>query len=324
MRYRLEDPIFTRLFESVERMPFESGSLLISSASVEERSQYPAGWDAGSAGVTVMEVVGKDASTIAVEIGGTRIEAGLRSERAILDLLTRKEVATYYLNITGLPHHVWGPLLRGLRTLRMQCFVLYVEPGDYRRSPAPTESTIFDLSERIKGISPIPGFASLAARDDDDALFVPLLGFEGARLAFLLEAVQPKAANIWPVVGVPGFRAEYPFYAFLGNGMPLKDSRAWSNVCFARANCPFSLYQVLIGIAAHNPDRRIKIAPIGTKPHALGAVLYCLDYPITTELVYDHPVRKPERTRGASRVCLYDLGLLPPVRRQRREALSAT
>lgn len=323
MRRRLDEPIFTQLFAGVEQVPFEADGLLITGASVEERSHYPESWDASAAGLTVMEVVAETPSTMSVEVEGQRIEVGLRSEKAMLELLAIKAATARYLDITGLPHHVWAPILRGLRTLGAQCLAMYVEPLDYRRSVAPTETTIFDLSESIRGIAPIPGFASLARPEDDDAVFVSLLGFEGARFAHVLEVAQPKATNVWPVVGVPGFRAEYPFYTFLGNGMPLRENRSWTNAFYARANCPFSLYQVLGEIAGNNPGRRMKIAPIGTKPHALGAVLYCLDYPDMTELVYDHPIRKPARTAGASRVCLYDLGLLPPVRRRLRDSGTA-
>lgn len=320
MLTRLEKPVFTRLFERLEQVPFVPKSMLIRGDSAEDRSQYPIGWDAASRGLAVLDIVEEDPSTIVVDIEGDRLEAQLRSERAIIDLLTASPVDMHYLDITGLPHHVWAPILRGLRTLGTPCSVLYAEPKDYRRSLTPTQATIFDLSERIRGIAPIPGFATLASTEDDDALFVPLLGFEGARLAFVLEAVQPKNDRICPIVGAPGFRAEYPFYTYLGNSVPLKESGAWSNVRFARADCPFSLYQVLNEVSDRWPGRKLGIAPIGTKPHALGAVLYCLDYPDTTELVYDHPVRKAARTAGTWRICLYDLGLLPPVRRPTRVA----
>ena len=49
---------------------------------------------------------------------------------------------------------------------------------------------------------------------------------------------------------------------------------------------------------------------IGTKPHAVGAVLFYLDSPSDVELVYDHPVRKADRTMGTSRVCVYNISLL--------------
>ena len=45
--------------------------------------------------------------------------------------------------------------------------------------------------------------------------------------------------------------------------------------------------------------------------------LYYLDHSATTEIVYDHPIRKVGRTVGVSRTFLYDLSLLPSVRPER-------
>jgi hypothetical protein len=59
-----------------------------------------------------------------------------------------------------------------------------------------------------------------------------------------------------------------------------------------------------------NPVDLLKIAPIGTKPHALGAVLFCLSRPDSVELVYDHPIRKANRTIGASRLLVYTISSL--------------
>ena len=218
-----------------------------------------------------------------------------------------------YLDVTGLEHHVWSPLLRGMYVGTTQSYCVYAEPGDYRFSEQPTEARIFDLSEEIGGIRPLPGFVSLST-EGDDFLFVPLLGFEGARLTYMIEQAQPNQRRICPVVGVPGFRPEYPFYSYIGNGLPLRQTRAWQNVRFAPANCPFSLYLMLDRVAQENSRRFMKVAPIGTKPHAVGAVLYYLRRPSETEILYDHPVRREHRTFGTSRICLYDvtsfLGLL--------------
>ena len=189
--------------------------------------------------------------------------------------------------------------------------VVYVEPGAYRFSLTPTEGEIFDLSERIIGISPLPGFASLTDPSEDDFCFVPLLGFEGARLAYILENVQPPGGKIFPVIGVPGFEPEYPFYTYHGNRLPLSETRAWRNVRFAKANCPFSLFYTLQQIAREYPRDTLKIAPIGTKPHALGAVLYTLASSTPVELVYDHPIRKAMRTSGTARLLLFHVSVLP-------------
>ena len=49
---------------------------------------------------------------------------------------------------------------------------------------------------------------------------------------------------------------------------------------------------MLSQISRRIPTGFLKIAPIGTKPHALGAILYYLDFSSATEIIYDHPIRR--------------------------------
>lgn len=185
---------------------------------------------------------------------------------------------------------------------------VYVEPANYRFNIAPKEGEIFDLSERINGISPLPGFVSLREPSDETSVcFVPLLGFEGTRFAYLIEQVQPPGDRIMPVVGVPGFLPEYPFFTYQGNQLPLMRTHAWRNIRFAIANCPFSLYYTLNDIMSEYPNNFLKVAPIGTKPHALGAVLFGIANQPLVELVYDHPIRKAKRTEGSLRLFVYHI-----------------
>jgi len=208
------------------------------------------------------------------------------------------------LDITGLSHHVWAPLLRAALSAGRRVECVYVEPGSYTRTAVPTDSDIFDLSERIDGIAPIPGFASLSSATES-AVLVTLLGFEGARFQYVIEQVEPRPGKVVPVIGAPGFRLEYPLTTFLANRAGLLETRAWEQVEYSRANCPFSVFWTLEDIAARWPAAAIQIAPIGTKPHALGAVLYYLSSRRRVELIYDHPIRKPNRTSGSSRVLVY-------------------
>jgi hypothetical protein len=136
---------------------------------------------------------------------------------------------------------------------------------------------------------------------------VPFLGFEGTRFAFVAEQVDPAAGRIIPVVGVPGFRIEYPFHTFTGNARKLLETKAWRRARYARANCPFSAFYVLQEILEQNSGDHLKVAPIGTKPHALGAVLMACVAPGHVELVYDHPKRKVRRTSGMRRCFVYSL-----------------
>ena len=310
---RIDEPVFSSVLSDVSKLRPEAGSLYITGVSVEDRSDHTADWEAGCQNVTFARLTNEGDLAITFSTELERYFVRLRSRNSIAAMLAGNGYTAIYLDITGLSHRVWAPLLRGIRSRRERTYCVYVEPGDYRFSRAPTEASIFDLSETIGDVAPLPGFASFRSTVENDALFVPILGFEGPRFAFMLEEVQPKRENVFPIIGVPGFRPEYPFYTYVGNRDKLWETRSWPNVRYAAANCPFSLYHALGELADTFPDRRMIIAPIGTKPHAVGAILYHLDHPEVTEVLYDHPVRKERRTFGASRVCVYDFSLLPRI-----------
>jgi hypothetical protein len=277
--------------------------------SPEARSAHSDEWEGRASAVTFLRLAADDRAKPIFADGSSNYEVVLRNQRALRDFWKPFRGRVVYIDITGLGHHVWAPFLRAALDEIDDVRMVYVEPTDYTQSAAPTEGEIFDLSEQIQGIAPIPGFASLAVGDDDDFDLVVLLGFEGTRLAYLLENVQPDAGRIVPVVGAPGFRPEYPFYAYHGNKSPLRDSRAWVHVHYATANCPFQAFQTLDLIAARARGH-IKVAPIGTKPHAIGAVLFAITAGASVELVYDHPIRGPKRTVGSSRALVYHVSPL--------------
>jgi len=304
-----ESPLFTDVYADTDKFCPEPHSAYIFRRSVEARSLHLDKWIRDRADVLLVDIIQEERASIAVSIGGTKREVGLRSDTQLSQLCQDIKRPTVYLDITGLRHHAWAALLRATMHSHLRTVVVYVEPGDYRPSIAPTEGEIYDLSERIEGVSPLPGFARLG-NTGERACFVPLLGFEGARLAYLLEQVEPPGNKIVPVIGVPGFRPEYPFSTYLGNRRPLLATKAWQNVQFAPANCPFSLFYRLQEIEARYRDHVLKIAPIGTKPHAIGAVLYAVIRPTAVELVYDHPIRKARRTEGTARLLAYHVWCL--------------
>jgi hypothetical protein len=304
-------PVLTEIYSSIDRFIPQVGSAYIFGTSVEERSAHSEEWDARAAEVDFIRITQQEPNSFTVERSGANEQVGLRSSEQLKQLIDSLGDKRIYLDITGLSHHVWAPLLRTSLAAGKELSAVYVEPSDYRFSNTPTEGEIFDLSERILGISPIPGFASLSDPDNDRVCFIPLLGFEGTRFAYLLEQVQPPGDKIFPIIGVPGFRPQYPFFTYHGNSFPLLQSQAWKNVRFATANCPFSLFYALEDLAKDYPQDLLKIAPIGTKPHALGAILYSLARPQNVEIVYDHPIRKATRTEGTSRLLVYRVSTLP-------------
>ena len=235
---RVDEPTFTSILSDVSELRPVPGSLYITGVSVETRSEHTAAWEADCQDVTLARVTDLSSSTVTFLVEAEQLEVQLRSRTSIADFLEAKRSSAIYLDITGLSHRVWAPLLRCIRSRREPALCVYVEPGDYQFSQAPTEATIFDLSERIEGIEPLPGFVSFSATNDDAPLFVPLLGFEGARFAFMLEAVQPKREDIFPVIGVPGFRPEYPFHTYAGNRIQLWDTKSWGERTICSSELP--------------------------------------------------------------------------------------
>jgi hypothetical protein len=256
--------------------------------------------------VVLAEVVDHTRASLTIAIAGAVHTVQLRSQDALRQLL-RLLPNEIYLDITGLAHHVWAPILRAAIVEKSCLWAVYVEPGEYTRTTTPTEGTIYDLSESTSGIEPLPGFATLRDVDAEHYAFVPLLGFEGTRLIHVSEHVQAPGDATVPVVGVPGFRPEYPFVSFKGNRKPLLDGGYWVNVRYATANCPFDLFFALRGVMREFQRSYLRVAPIGTKPHGLGAVLFALSAEDRVELIYDHPIRKAGRTTGSARLCLYDI-----------------
>ena len=230
----------------------------------------------------------------------------LRNQTTLLELVSHLDALTIYLDITGLPHHVWMPLVKVCIEAGVVTNCIYVEPKSYSDNPMPKPGEFFDLSERIQGFSPIPTFARITARRPEETMLVPLLGFEGIRFRHLIERIEPNERDIAPVVGVPGFELEYPFHTFEGNASVLSTTRSWQRVSFVDASCPFSLYSHLLTVQKSVNGRRLQIATIGTKPHALGALMYAMKNQ-DVELLYDHPIRRLDRTKGMAKCHLYQV-----------------
>jgi hypothetical protein len=226
-----------------------------------------------------------------------------REQDRLWDFLNSELV---YLDITGLPHHIWAPLVLSAVRKGQKIQSMYVEPAEYKRGK--NADDIYDLSESILGFKALPGFAPLQPTSDEVS-YVPILGFEGKRFQYATKEVDPPPYKTYPVIGLPGFRPEYPFETYVANEIPLnEDDGNIVNIMFADASCPFCLFYVLEEIASQNAEDILKIALLGTKPHALGAVLYAIhNGPSKVQIVYDYPKRKAGRTSGVGSIHLYHI-----------------
>jgi hypothetical protein len=297
-------PDFSSILETPTDSSTFSDGIYVAGKSEEDRES----WLRRTPSLSVVDVVKQEDTSFAwTRSGSIHEDCWLRSLNQLKGFWDQQKASKIYLDITSLGHHVWAPLLRTAIGMHLDVIVLYAEPNDYRKNITPTEGQIFDLSLSIQGIAPIPGFASLADEFENRECFIPLLGFEGNRLAHMVEHVQPERGKMIPVIGVPGFRAEYVFHAFHGNRVALSETQSWKQVRFAPANSPFALCYLLETVADEHPSDLLKIAPIGTKPHALGAFLFAIRARRQVEFIYDFPIRRPKRTSGVSRVFAYDV-----------------
>lgn len=304
----IDRPLLTEQFSQVEDFVPEKGAVYIygEGEGFEERNDHLAKWRAKTSDVSFVRVVKQEEMSVSYEAGTDVRQAPLRG-RALGKLWSQTTTGPLYIDLTGLQHHVWAPILRAAIEAGRDVRVVYVEPLDYSFSSAPTEGDIFALSVKSKGVAPLPGFARFVDFSTD-VCFVPCLGFEGNRFGLLLEHVQAPRNRILPIIGVPGFRQEYPFHTYHGNRTMLMDTGGWKRARYVPADCPFRLFYCLEEVAEEYSTSLLKIAPIGTKPHALGGVLFAISQPSRVELVYDHPIRKSDRTAGSARLHVYHVG----------------
>jgi hypothetical protein len=297
-------PLYTDEFTDPALFLPEPYSSYIFGVTPEKRSEFALQLQARANEVEFVEL--READHFVVETGSSEpLRIPLRRKAVVAEFLASIKGSPVYLDITGLSHSTWAPLVRVCLEMGRDLRVVYLEPRTYTRNEAPRPGEVFDLSEKIDGIEPIPLFAKLDDSPDEKICFVPLLGFEGARFAHMLEEVQPPQRKTFPVIGVPGFQPQYPFDAMLGNAGALERSGADRQIRFAKSNCPFSLYYLLEEIAGANQADQIKLGLTGTKPHALGAILFAIANPQSTEIVYDHAKRKTGRTTGMSQCLIF-------------------
>lgn len=183
----------------------------------------------------------------------------------------------------------------------------YIEPGKY---PPLNEANnefgrhTFNLSSHSLGYKSLPGFT---VTSNSKSHLIALLGFERVRLGQLLENDEGAfIGSLTPVFGVPGFKPSYDKHSAFQNIESILAKGEKPE--FSSANNPFETYSKLEYLRSCYPDTVINIAPIGTKPMAIGACLFALkNIGKKVGVMYDHPVKKKGRTEGISRIHLFSV-----------------
>lgn len=220
---------------------------------------------------------------------------GVRGKRVLID-------------ITGIKHPAFFYLLSLLleREKPKKIFAGYTEPERYVPHGSTEIEERFQLFEGYLGIRALPGFTRVPD-DIRNKLLVVFLGFEGSRLQHVHDEIEPGNGNTIAVVGFPAFRPGWQNLTIAANQSALQSTKSHLYMLSAIAYSPFDAYGLLSKLQSDRPTQRLVIAPIGTRPHALGAVLYAIKNP-SSYLLYDFPIEvQQHRTERVGKCHVFHL-----------------
>jgi|GEM_PF-2167996 len=173
-------------------------------------------------------------------------------------------------------------------------FLIYTEPSKYNKTKALITSSERELfTKGRRDTMDIPGYSGLKNISKDKVLAI-LLGFEGERARDVVDDINPEV--VIPINGFPAYKPEIKDLSIISNEELLKDSEIFSKLCYAPANNPFETMEVLEVIHSHYMNRyNFSIAPLGTKPMALGACLFALEHS-DVRIIYPYPQEYNSKT----------------------------
>lgn len=228
-------------------------------------------------------------ANLANEIG----KIGLNDKVILIDITGLKQPVFFYL--LKIIHQNFHP---------RKILIAYTEPLKYKRKGNNKEE--FNLTEDFLGIKALPGFIRPIDNSKEKVL-VALIGFEGNRFSYVFQELTPDLRKTHAITGFPPFRPGWQYFSYSCNKNILEASKAFHNLHRATAFEPFSAYDILNSIKEQYPNGQLSIVPLGTKPHALGAVLFAIQNN-DVRLIYDFPlITNNFRTEGVGQAYIYDI-----------------
>ncbi|MCW1923687.1 hypothetical protein OKA05_14065 [Luteolibacter arcticus] len=279
------------------------GALLVTNDSnTEDRHSW---WRNASIAPEDIIIITEAGGHASPTINWNGLDFSLRRSEEIASFLNQIQGTTkgVVIDVTTLAYSTWAILVKYCLKEGIPIQAVYSEPLEYAE---PTMEE-FSLSDRVAGVRAIPGFVSLDSDFEEAAELLVFMGFEGPRVSHVMRVTDVPEELVTPVIGVPAFIPEFAQYAYLGNRRVLDSLRGGRPIRCAKASCPFAAIMVLDSVARATSGRELKVALLGTRPHALGAVLYYIVSNKRIGLIYDFPIPSPGRSEGCRRVHLYDL-----------------
>lgn len=215
----------------------------------------------------------------------------------------------YYLDATSLGFSEILLILHYLNKLKnhINIKIIYAEPEKYKKNKSTPFKDDFDLTKVLGDFNKIPPYSVVIdSNSASKAILIPFLGFENNRLGRIMESDDgAKYKKYIPILGLPAFNPSWENISLRRHHQELKNI---STIKFAPANNPYETYQVLDDIHKNNFNETLVLAPIGTKPHGIGAIIFLInkeEEDIKIGLTYDFPKKKENRTDGIGTIYEY-------------------
>lgn len=163
-------------------------------------------------------------------------------------------------------------------------YVFYTEPKSYR-----FENGFCKTYKSSKGpirVEELPSYTGYNL-PDRDRLLVVLLGFDGDLSKEINEEISPKKTVL--INGFPGYSPKFKDISLINNELLINNPN--NIVKYCKANNPFEVYNTLDKLCAEyskENDFFVNVAPIGSKPMALGVCLYAIHNPFI-RIIYPMP-----------------------------------
>ena len=199
----------------------------------------------------------------------------------VIECTKRDKTKSILLDITGFIKPYFFRILKGLISVYEfeDVQIVYTEPRFYHKN---LEEHPF--SKGPGKIAEIPGFGSHEGKKE---LLVIMLGFEGNRSLEILNEIDPHKTIA--INGFPSYLLDYKDQSIILNKDFLFQSGCGKVITRASANDPIETFEVLETILEENSEHLITVAPLGTKPMALGSLMFLLKHPDSCRAVFSYP-----------------------------------
>jgi hypothetical protein len=159
--------------------------------------------------------------------------------------------------------------------------VFYTEPKSYVFSKGLYRS--YQSTRGPLSVLEIPGFPG-QENITESKLLVILLGFDGELSDYITEEISPDEVIL--VNGFPGYLPKFKDISLICNEKLSVNVN--NRILYSRANNPFDTFNLLKSVRTRYPNSSFTVAPLGTKPMALGACLFAIANP-SVRVIYPLP-----------------------------------